>query len=155
MSQFFTSDGQSIGASASAPVLPVNIQDWFPLGLTGLISLQSKDSIHSSPAAYWTPSDLRGSSSCVFLPFHTVRGLFIARILRWFAISSSSESPIFRTLHWPVCLGWPYTAWLIASLSYSSPFTTTKLWSTKGVLEYYDIKKNWIPLPPTKELFFL
>ena len=40
MSQFFTSGGQSIGASASA--LPMNIQDWFPLGWTGLISLQSK-----------------------------------------------------------------------------------------------------------------
>ena len=42
MSQFFTSGGQSIGISASASVLPVNIQNWFPLGLTGLISLQSK-----------------------------------------------------------------------------------------------------------------
>ena len=42
MSQFFTSGGQSIGASASASVLPVNIQDWFPLGWTGWISLQSK-----------------------------------------------------------------------------------------------------------------
>ena len=40
MSQLFTSCGQIIGASAS--VLPVNIQDWFPLRLTGLISLQSK-----------------------------------------------------------------------------------------------------------------
>ena len=40
MNQLFTSGGQSIGASASA--LPVNIQGWFPLGLTGLISLQSK-----------------------------------------------------------------------------------------------------------------
>ena len=39
-SQFFASGGQSIGASAS--VLPMNIQGWFPLGLTGLISLQSK-----------------------------------------------------------------------------------------------------------------
>ena len=36
MSQFFTSDGQSIGASASASVLPKNIQDLFPLGLTGV-----------------------------------------------------------------------------------------------------------------------
>ena len=43
MSQFFLSCGQSIGASASASVLPMNIQDWFPLGLTGWISLQSKD----------------------------------------------------------------------------------------------------------------
>ena len=41
-SQFFASDGQSIGVSASASVLPMNIQDWFPLGLTGLISSQSK-----------------------------------------------------------------------------------------------------------------
>ena len=40
MSQFFTSGGQNIGASAS--VLPVNVQDWFPLGWTGWISLQSK-----------------------------------------------------------------------------------------------------------------
>ena len=42
MSQLFESGDQSIGASASVPVLPMNIQDWFPLGLTGLISLQSK-----------------------------------------------------------------------------------------------------------------
>ena len=42
MSQRFSSGGQSIRASASASVLPVNIQGWFPLGLTGLISLQSK-----------------------------------------------------------------------------------------------------------------
>ena len=42
MSQFFTSGGQSIRTSASASVLPMSIQDWFPLGLTGLISLQSK-----------------------------------------------------------------------------------------------------------------
>ena len=41
-SQFFISRGQSIGASASASVLPMNIQDWFPLGLTGWTSLQSK-----------------------------------------------------------------------------------------------------------------
>ena len=42
MSQLFTSGGQSIGASASASVLPVNIQRWFPLGLTDLIFLLSK-----------------------------------------------------------------------------------------------------------------
>ena len=40
--QFFPSSGQSIGASTSASFLPVNIQDRFPLGLTGLISLHSK-----------------------------------------------------------------------------------------------------------------
>ena len=42
VSQLFPSGGQSVGASASASVLPMNIQGWFPLGLTGLISLQSK-----------------------------------------------------------------------------------------------------------------
>ena len=47
MSQIFTSDGQSIAVSAS--VLPMNIQDWFPLGWTGWISLLSKDSKESSP----------------------------------------------------------------------------------------------------------
>ena len=40
--QFFTSGGQCIGVSASVSVLPMNIQDWFPLGWTGWISLQSK-----------------------------------------------------------------------------------------------------------------
>ena len=42
MSQFFASGGQSIGVSASASVFPMNIQNWFPLGWTSWISLQSK-----------------------------------------------------------------------------------------------------------------
>ena len=42
MSQFFTSGAPSIGVSASASVLPMSIQDWFSLGLTGLISLKSR-----------------------------------------------------------------------------------------------------------------
>ena len=42
MDHHYTSGGKSIGASASASVLPTNNQDWFPLGLTGWISLQSK-----------------------------------------------------------------------------------------------------------------
>ena len=42
MSQIFASGGQSIGASASASILPMNIQNWFPLGLTGWISSQFK-----------------------------------------------------------------------------------------------------------------
>ena len=56
MSQLFASGSQSIVALASASVLPMSIQDWFPLGLTGWISLQSKGlsrvfSIHSSKAS--------------------------------------------------------------------------------------------------------
>ena len=46
MSHLFASDGKSIGASVS--ILPMNIQGWFHLGLSGLISLQSKDSQESS-----------------------------------------------------------------------------------------------------------
>ena len=42
MSQLFASGGESIGASVSASVLPMNIQGWFPLELSGLISLKSK-----------------------------------------------------------------------------------------------------------------
>ena len=42
LSRLFTSGGQSLGASASASALPMNIQDWFPLGWTGWISLQSE-----------------------------------------------------------------------------------------------------------------
>ena len=42
VSQFFSSGGQNIGVSASASILPMNIQDWFPLGWTGWISLLSK-----------------------------------------------------------------------------------------------------------------
>ena len=61
MSQFFTSGGQRIGASASASVLPMNIQDWFPLGWTGLISCSPRDSQESSP----TPQFKRISSSAL------------------------------------------------------------------------------------------
>ena len=43
ISRIFASGGQRIGVSASASILPMSIQDWFPLGLTGLISLQSKE----------------------------------------------------------------------------------------------------------------
>ena len=50
-SQFCASSGQSIGASASASVLPMNIQNWFPLGWTGLISLLSKELSKESSSA--------------------------------------------------------------------------------------------------------
>ena len=59
MSRLFALGGQSIGTSASASVLPINIQDWFPLGLTGLMSLQSQGlsslfQHHSSKAStFW------------------------------------------------------------------------------------------------------
>ena len=49
MNQLFAWGGQSIGVSASTSVLPLNAQDWSPLGWTGWISLQSRDSQESSP----------------------------------------------------------------------------------------------------------
>ena len=70
MSQFFTSVGKSIGVSVSASVLPVNIQDWFPLGWTGWITLQSKglSSLlqHSSSKA----PDLQLSAFFIVQPSH-------------------------------------------------------------------------------------
>ena len=51
MSRFFASGGQSIGVSASASVLPMNIQDWFPLEGTGLISLQGLSRVFSNTTA--------------------------------------------------------------------------------------------------------
>ena len=49
MSRLFASGGQSIGVSASTSVLPMNTQDWSPLGWTGWISLKPRDSQESSP----------------------------------------------------------------------------------------------------------
>ena len=57
MSQFFASDDQSIGVSASALVLPMNIQDLFPLGWTGWISLHPRDSQESSPTPQFKSID--------------------------------------------------------------------------------------------------
>ena len=68
MSQFFTSGGQSIGVSASASVLPMNIQDWFPLGWTGWISLQSKGlSRVSSNTTVWK-HQFFGTQSFLYSP---------------------------------------------------------------------------------------
>ena len=66
-SWLFTSGGQSIGASALASVLPVNIQDWIPLWLTSLISLQSKGISRSQPLA---PPTNASHSSVGFPPCH-------------------------------------------------------------------------------------
>ena len=66
MSQLFAWGGQSTGVSASASVLPMNTQDWSPLGWTGWISLQSKvlSKLHSSHMKVWVsgfPSKIRRS----------------------------------------------------------------------------------------------
>ena len=67
MSQFFASGGQSIGVSASTSVLPMNIQDWFPLGWIGLIGspCSPRDSQESSP----TPQFQSINSSVFSIPY--------------------------------------------------------------------------------------
>ena len=77
MSWLFTSGGQSIGASASASVLPMNIQGWFLLGLTGLVSLLSKELSESSLA----PQLKHQFFSLLYCPTLT----FIHSILLWFS----------------------------------------------------------------------
>ena len=55
----------------------------------------------SSPVAYWKPSDLAG---LIFLPFHTVHGILMARILERMAIPSSGGSHFVRTLHYDLSI---------------------------------------------------
>ena len=85
MSQFFTSGGQSNGVSASASVLPMNIQNWLPLGLTGWISLQSKglSKVFSNTTKIWPAEnwsfviwDLTMSKRCQFNCWYTCKNIF-------------------------------------------------------------------------------
>ena len=92
VSWLFTSSGQSIEASASASILPVNTQGWFPLGLTGLISLQSKGlsrvfssttyrkhRFFSTQPSLWSNSDIcMTSGKTIALTIWTFAGKLIA-----------------------------------------------------------------------------
>ena len=68
LSQVFTSCGQSIGASASASFLPVNIQNWFPLGFTGLIFLHSQESSPDNHGVTksWTQLKWLSTHACTY-----------------------------------------------------------------------------------------
>ena len=70
MSQLFTSGGQSIGASASASVHPVSIQGWFPLGMTGVISLQSKGLSRSFYSTMVQKYQVFSTQSCLWFNSH-------------------------------------------------------------------------------------
>ena len=89
MSQFFASGGQSIGVSASAWVLPVNIQDCFPLGLSGWLSLLSKGLS-------------RVSSNTTIQKHHWGACIFLGHVFLWICaqggIAGSYDSSIFRLL---------------------------------------------------------
>ena len=88
MSQFFASGGQCIEIKASASVLPMNIHDWFPLGWTGLISLQARNSQESSPTPQFKSIN---SSALSFLYSKTHIWIFVitrnCKLLRCTSIS--------------------------------------------------------------------
>ena len=84
MSWLLASGGKSTGASASASVLPVNKQGWFPLGLTGLIALLSSDLIKD-----WNPK----ASNSTFLPHHPVITGFLMKFT-CFSVHSPVPLPI-------------------------------------------------------------
>ena len=70
ISQFFASGGQSIGISASASVLPMNIQDWFPFGWTVWISLQSKGLSGVFPNTTVQKHQFFGAQPCLWSSCH-------------------------------------------------------------------------------------
>ena len=91
MSRLFASGSQSIGVSASASVLPTNIQDWFPLGLTGWISLQSKGLSRVSSNTTGQKHQFFGTYTAIFLGgFPSIRTVS--------SISQAHHSP-WRILH--------------------------------------------------------
>ena len=88
MSQLFASCGQSTGASASASVLPTNIQSWFPLGLTGLISLLSKrlSGVFSS-TEFWKLRYCLNKHSCSNPRWTCLRlNCTLCRVLLWWVL---------------------------------------------------------------------
>ena len=85
MNQLITSGGQRIRASASASVLPMNIQDWFPLGLTGLISLQSKGLSRAfSNSTVWKHNSSGPTLTSILDYWKTIaltRGSFVRKVM--------------------------------------------------------------------------
>ena len=110
----FPSGGQSIGTSVSASVLPLNIQSWFPWGLTGLISLQSKGLTwsptgeESSPTSQIKASILRHSAFFMVQlshPYMTTRK--IIALTRWTFVSNIQFSSVTLTLCKPMDCSMP------------------------------------------------
>ena len=75
MSQLFTSGGQSIAASSSTPVLPMNIQEWFPLGLTGLLVQGTLVEFSPTPEFESINSEFTGSNYISYTLWGLIRWL--------------------------------------------------------------------------------
>ena len=96
ISWLFSSGGQSIGASASASVLPMNTEDWFPLGLTGLISLQIKLLVYTSIFQY-----LPKPGGCLSNFVHTIFNIVFLGILNFFLmIWSILLDQLYKNAKW-------------------------------------------------------
>ena len=79
--------------------------------------------LHSSWVAYWTPSDLGRSYRChIFLPFYTFHGVLTASTLEWLPSLPPVDHVLSELSAVTILSGWPHIAWLIACLSYTSPF---------------------------------
>ena len=93
----------------------------------------------SSPVAFWTLSDLVSSSNVISFCLFILSVRF-SRQEYWSGLPF--PSPLGQVLSqlfiWPVHLGWPCMAWLIASPSYICPFTGTRPWSMKGPVSSAD-----------------
>ena len=135
MSQLFTSGGQSCGASASASVLPMNIQDWFPLGLTSLMSLLSKGLLrllqhHRSKASIlWQsaffmvqlshPYMTTGKTIALTIHFLILCLVVIGFIPRSKCLFFFTVTPFFKFI---------FINWRLITLQYCSGFCHTLTW---------------------------
>ena len=94
MSRLFASGGQNIGVSASALLLPMNIQDWFPLEWTGWVSLQSRGfsrvlQHHSSKAWWYERSNEETIGNTGWCPAFSVLHLYDCRVIIYFGYKIS------------------------------------------------------------------
>ena len=127
INQFFASGGQRIGVSALASVLPMNIQDWFPLRWTGWISLHPSDSQESSPTPQFKASVLWCSALFIVQLSHPylTTGKTIASTRRTFV--SKVMSLLYNMLSRLVIAFLPRSKHLLISMAslYCSLYATT------------------------------
>ena len=142
MSQLFASGGQSIGVSASTSVLPMNIQDWPPLGWTGWISLPVYSPFWTEPSSYLRENTQTGIYMTGFL--NSIRKMqlkpYICKVMSAY-LSSTHIFKIIREISkvyskWKIHFNLKRTIWYIGLWEFK-PFSQ---WSTKKILLEYLIK---------------